>query len=603
MSIAGMDTTFQVVFYISIAFISSFFFKFVSSDKIKIAFDKDEQIASKGFSNNGLLFNRNSSVDNENASQVCFPTFKYDCNNSTYFEDLGGRIEFNKYGCINSILFCNCATYDEVENRVEVGKCIYNCEYTRDGLLDGEPSYTALPPNASDWNVAFCGKFNRHGTLCGSCQNGTYSLAYSFNLSCIHCNNDFSNWGKYLFFAFFPQTLFYIVVLLFKISIFSGLLQGYVFYCQLVSSPAFARVALLSSKNSPFIFQALRVMGSFYGIWNLDFFRFYDLGLCLKTDTLATLSLDLAIAIYPLILIAITYFLIQVYDANFIVVVKFWKPFKAFFTILHNNWDIRASTVDSFATFLLLSNIKFLSVCMDILIPVNVIKLSTQENVANSSSWRVYYDASIGYFSRQHLPYAILAITVLITYILIPILVLLLYPFTACQYFLNKLPHRWQLVITTFVDPFQGSYKDGTKPNSFDYRCLSATPFILRLLTYIIYIITLNSFFLEFASIILVLFAIFTIQVDQFKNPSLSVNTIFFILLLAYYVVCMIGIDLSYTKFYYSTISVFFPMAFIGGSVPLFYVLTLVLIFIFNKRQFGLQIIARLRNRNYVNLQ
>ena len=76
-------------------------------------------------------------------------------------------------------------------------------------------------------------------------------------------------------------------------------------------------------------------MGSFYGIWNLDFFRFYDLGLCLKTDTLATLSLDLAIAIYPLILIAFTYFLIQVYDANFIIVVNFGsllKHFSQFYT-------------------------------------------------------------------------------------------------------------------------------------------------------------------------------------------------------------------------------------------------------------------------------
>ena len=379
-------------------------------------------------------------------------------------------------------------------------------------------------------------KFNRHGTLCGSCQNGTYSLAYSFNLSCIQCNNEISNWGKYVFFAFFPLTLFNIVVIVFKISIFSGPLQGYVFYCQVISSPAFARVSLLETKNRPFIFQALRVMGSFYGIWNLDFFRIYDLGLCLKTDTLVTLSLDLAIAIYPLILIAITYFLIQVYDANFIMVVKFWKPFKAFFTILHNNWDIRASTVDSFATFLLLSNMKFLSVCMDILIPVNVVKLSTQENMT-SSSWRVYYDASIGYFSHQHLPYAILAITVLITYIL-TILVFLLYPFTACQYFLNKLPHRWQLVINTFVDPFQGSYKNGTESNSFDYRWLSATPFIIRLLSYIIY--NLNMFFVEIASILYVIFAIITIQVDQFKNPSLSINTIFFILLLAYYMVCMV---------------------------------------------------------------
>ena len=91
---------------------------------------------------------------------------------------------------------------------MEVGKCIYNCEYTTDCLLDGELLYIALLPNASDWNVAICDKFSRHGTLCGSCQNGTYSLAYSFNLSCIQCNNDFSNWGKYVFFAFFPLLFF-----------------------------------------------------------------------------------------------------------------------------------------------------------------------------------------------------------------------------------------------------------------------------------------------------------------------------------------------------------------------------------------------------------
>ena len=84
-----MNKSVQVVFCISIAF--SYIFKFVSSDKIKIAFDKDEQIALNSF-------NRTHSVGNENASQVCFPSFKYDCNNSTYFEDLEGRIQSNKNG-------------------------------------------------------------------------------------------------------------------------------------------------------------------------------------------------------------------------------------------------------------------------------------------------------------------------------------------------------------------------------------------------------------------------------------------------------------------------------------------------------------------------
>ena len=57
--------------------------------------------------------------------------------------------------------------------------------------------------------------------------------------------------------------------------------------------------------------------------------------------------------------------------------------------------------------------------------------------------------------------------------------------------------------------------------------------------------------------------------------------------------VFMIGIDLIY----YNIISVFFPLAFIGGSVPLFYVSILLLNFIFNKRLFGLNSVTAKRER------
>ncbi len=58
-----------------------------------------------------------------------------------------------------------------------------------------------------------------------------------------------------------------------------------------------ARVFLLQAKerlDSPLAVKCLLFL---YGIWNLDFFRSFDLGICLGIGTLATLALDIAVGI------------------------------------------------------------------------------------------------------------------------------------------------------------------------------------------------------------------------------------------------------------------------------------------------------------------
>ena len=92
-----------------------------------------------------------------------------------------------------------------------------------------------------------------------------------------------------------------------------------------------------------------------------------------------------------------------------------WRPFKVVFKYFIKEWDIKTSTVDSFAAFMLLSSVKLLNVCFDILIPVEVTTLYSQGYTTTNKSWRVFYDASIPYFGTQHLPYAIIANVILIT--------------------------------------------------------------------------------------------------------------------------------------------------------------------------------------------
>ena len=70
----------------------------------------------------------------------------------------------------------------------------------------------------------------------------------------------------------------------------------------------------------------------------LIFFRSFDIGICLGTGTLATLALDLAVGVYPLLLMILSYIMIHLYDRNFLPLVILWRPFKVFFGQI---WTLR----------------------------------------------------------------------------------------------------------------------------------------------------------------------------------------------------------------------------------------------------------------------
>ena len=551
---------FKLVITLHFCLISSLFEKAFSDEMMFINTNQDDS--------SGLLYNYH-----ERKSE-CFHHFLANCNTnksiSKCFDDFNGILQYDDSGCINSVLDCNCATYDAIENTVEIGRCFFNCQYRNVSRIDDTDDtfrYTAVPPNVYEWNEVFCGKFNRSGTLCGKCQDGLYTQAYSFDLSCVECTNVSFNWFKYLLFAYLPLTCFCVFILTFKLVVPSTLLQGFVLYCQLITSPLNTRVALITTRDHPFFYRTLQLIASLYGIWNLDFLRTYSLGICLQTDNLTTIALDLAVAIYPLVFILLTYFVIQLHDANFKPLVIIWKPFKLVFKGIYQRWDIKPSTVDCFNTFMLLSSVKLLNVCFDILIPAEAITISTPENMTRN--WRVYYDASIPYFSKQHLPYAVIAIVVLVTNILAPMLLLLLYPLSSCQRFLHKFPHRWQLVIHTFVDFFQGCYKDRTQTKKLDYRLFSAMPFVIRALFFILYATTLNGYFFPLAAIFCVLLCLLYLHLDPFKDQHYNVNTIIFILLLASFSVCSIGSSTYGIK--NNCTILFFVFSFIAASLPLLY--------------------------------
>ena len=294
-------------------------------------------------------------------------------------------------------------------------------------------TYKDIPRNISQLDDALCGKYDRSGTLCAQCKNGNILPVYSYNMSCIHCSG--TGWqlnlAKYVAIAYVPLTSFCLIIILFKINIPNSCVQGYVLICQIISNPIFVRVVIQNLGKEYFksTYTAIFPVSIVYGVWKFFFSRMIDFKISFKISPLTVLTLDLLIALFPLLLITLSYFIADLYWNNNNIVVLALYPFKKVFGFLNIKYSYKRATVHSFSTFLYLSQIKFLGVCCDLLSPVQVC------DTANNSTcrWAVFYDASIPYFSRKHIIYAFPAIAVLITLVWTPIILLLLNSCTMCH--------------------------------------------------------------------------------------------------------------------------------------------------------------------------
>ena len=439
-----------------------------------------------------------------------------------------------------SVLDNTCVTYNADENSLEAGYCIYNFIH---GQMEHEVYYR-LPKDISKLNEVMCGEhFNRTGTLCGKCADDTYPLVYSYEMTCVPCPNGKSNWWKFMLAAFLPLTVFYFIALFFKINITSSPLFGFVYMIQTLSHPELVRLSLILFQNRPSYLLGIRVLEELCGTWNLDFFR-SAYQICLGTDTLQTMVLDLAIGVYPLLLMILSYILISLYDRNIRLFVSILKPFQIISNFFRTNWDIRTSTIDVFATFFLLSNVKFLSISYGLLTPVKVYKLNSTGILTHS--WRMFLDANVLYFHKQHLPYAILALSLLLFFVLLPTLILVLYPFRWFQKLLNLFPFRWY-ILHTFVDSFQGCYKDGTVEGTRDYRWFPSLFFLLRIILYILASLIPTLAYFAISLLAVVMFAVLLVTVQPFKENVRHYSTInsCFLLIMSMFVADLIAIQMS----------------------------------------------------------
>ena len=451
---------------------------------------------------------------------------------------------------------CYCMSYNDKLDMEVVGACPYLCT---------TPS-SIIPQNRTELNnrCNFLIRQNRTGELCGRCVDGYAPSAYSSGLQCANCSNYQRNWIKYIAIAYLPLILLYVVVLLFRINALSARMAVSIFICQIISCPPIATTSSIYFNSNvshgstfinhffhnhhEFIQGSVKYASLFYGVWNLDFYRYSFEPLCLypNISTLQVLSLDYLIALFPILLIVITFFMVKLYD-RFKLLQYFWWPVIRLTALLGKlKCDLNVSLIETFGTFMLLSYVKVINSSLSILMPVHVRNVT-----GHIVSTNVYYNGSQEYFGHDHLPYAVLAIFMFTTFNLMPLFLLCLYPSRCFQSCLNCCRFNSH-VLRTFMDAFQGCYKF----EPYDCRYWAAFYLFLRIAILVIFALTQSGYLVVVTGILLVPVTSFLLVVRPYREGVY--NIIDSVMLLTLILLCfsaagfsLFAFDQRYAAFVY----------------------------------------------------
>jgi len=165
------------------------------------------------------------------------------------------------------------------------------------------------------------------------------------------------------------------------------------------------------------------------------------------------------------------------------------------------------------------------------------------------------------------------------------LMLLWLYWFSVCLFFcqylfyfcthLNFFNTLWlnaPIFLNTFVDSFQGCYKDGTQPGSRDYRVFSVVPLIFRWLIFIVYALILNASCFPLLAMIALFASIIFILLDPFQKHfyNMSYYLVIFTIIAAICCVSASGTDIIQIKGQFMPLFYFFSAMYgIVSLIPL----------------------------------
>ena len=390
----------------------------------------------------------------------------------------------------------HCATYNNDTKLVSILNCPYfqpiGYNFTTTGLI-------LLPRNLSQLNDYMCGPLNRKGLVCSECADGFGPSATPFGYRCVNCTNTWYGVPLFLFLEIVPITVFYLIVLVFQISVTSAPMPCFIISSQFIIA-TFDSFMMQDDQRQLVITDHwdlrldMKIVLSLYQIFNLDFCQNFLPPFCVsnKQKFIHMAFIGYISAFYPILLICVTWVCVELHGRNFRPLVWLWRPFHRCFVRLRRGWDTKSDIIDAFTTFFFLTYSKIL--CQT---PLLISSKPIRNIEPSGKSFLTYVsvvDHSVDYGSLYHLSFVIPGVLISLIFNILPPLLLILYPIRIFRSCLSKC-HLNSIVLHTFLDKVYACYRNGLDGGR-DMRIFSGLYFFLILTAYFTVLLTcaMNSY-------------------------------------------------------------------------------------------------------------
>ena len=321
---------------------------------------------------------------------------------------------------------------------------------------------------------------SRNGRLCSQCRKQYTAHYHSSSYKCGSKGTCKWGWLLYLISELLPVTCVFLAIIVFNVKLSSGTFNGLIYFAQIID-----KIVLDDASNYFSYYKFTEISFSGYALiirmFNLNFFLLDSTSYCLWSNArnLDMITFRYVTTIYSLLLVAVI-----VVAAHYCNTKHFQGVFRKF---RRHHLTAKSTLIHGISGFLILSYSRVTSTSIDLLLSASL--YSKGHTVKYTV---VYYNGELDYLSGKHLFYAIPAVLILISFGLIPPLLLIIYPLCyKILAFLKLSESKFSRILCTCIpleklkplyDSFQSSFKD-------DFRFFSGMYFLFRLSTLAIQVI------------------------------------------------------------------------------------------------------------------
>jgi len=257
---------------------------------------------------------------------------------------------------------------------------------------------------------------NRVGRLCGDCAPG-YGLSIT-GRNCVRCNGSyFTAWLIHIAATYIPITIVFVLLLVLNVNLAVGPIRSFIVFSQIYSANYYHDTDVIHIINT--------ICKIIINIMSLKFDLPFSTNYCFspKMTVMDYFLLRYVAALYPLLIMVIILSIIR-YCPGCIPIKYLWRTIKRCVMAIRKRTSLQQTVVHGFIAFLLLTYADF----VDISIRILGYAVFEDKSGNHPPVYVPFRRGTVNYFGKGHLSHAIIALAFLLTFGIIPPLILIGYP-------------------------------------------------------------------------------------------------------------------------------------------------------------------------------